>query len=297
LTGVHSDKICRISWSPSDDRLATPSKDGTIVIWDAKNLGVIHILEHSESMESAWWSPDGNWLACGTWYWNPRSGADHDKVTMWDLRGEVPKRAFVFGEEPDRKNGAYEKICRFSWHPDGKLIATAGRLGGVKLWNQKGDLLGVIRESAPKGSHHRNEPTALAWSRHGDHLAMAIDKGALILFEKPSGKADLQLVYEQDSRTGSNINRLVWSPDSTRIALSRRDGIITLHEAASGQYLIKLDHAAAGQQSAQNTFQFVFALDWSPNGKKIASGGADQVVRIWDATKGYELKKRLSSGR
>jgi WD40 repeat protein len=48
--------------------LASGSGDDTIIIWDAKSGEKLKTLEgDSDSVESVSWSPDGKYLASGSW--------------------------------------------------------------------------------------------------------------------------------------------------------------------------------------------------------------------------------------
>jgi WD40 repeat protein/predicted Ser/Thr protein kinase len=77
--------------------------------------------------------------------------------------------------------------------------------------------------------------------------------------------------------------QLALSPDRTRLAvgLNVEDGHyrIDLFDTSSGQERANWD---AGQGQA-------YALAFSPDGKRLASGGDERVVRIWDAATGQPL--------
>src|SRR5437868_9946691 len=62
----HTDTITRIAWSPDGSYLASPSRDKTIQIWDARTGACVHTLQgHTEVVWSVAWSPDGHRLASG----------------------------------------------------------------------------------------------------------------------------------------------------------------------------------------------------------------------------------------
>ena len=41
----------------------------------------------------------------------------------------------------------------------------------------------------------------------------------------------------------------------------------------------------------------MLAVDWSEDGKKLATGGADNVVKIWDAESGDQVRTLLGPGK
>jgi WD40 repeat protein len=78
LTG-HDGTIGRIGWSPDGRLLATPSKDGTVRIWDTDSGACLRIVRsQSESLYAAAFDPDGRILAIGgrggTSLWDVDSG-------------------------------------------------------------------------------------------------------------------------------------------------------------------------------------------------------------------------------
>src|SRR5262249_38391688 len=75
---------------------------------------------------------------------------------------------------------------------------------------------------------------------------------------------------------------VVYSPDETRLAARANDKTVEVFDVASGKQQLTLD---------PNTFARLFAIAFSPDGKKIATGGdwfANQLC-IWDSSTGNLL--------
>jgi WD40 repeat protein len=70
------------------------------------------------------------------------------------------------------------------------------------------------------------------------------------------------------------------SPDGKLVATGD-DKSITVADAGTGKVLFKL----AGHTGK------VTALAFSPDGKTLASGGADKAVRFWDVASGKEIRR------
>lgn len=69
------------------------------------------------------------------------------------------------------------------------------------------------------------------------------------------------------------INKVVFSPDGSRILAACQDGTIRFCDAATGQQIGKaLNHGSE-----------VIAVAVSPNDMRIATGGKDGLVRLWNA--------------
>ena len=90
-----------------------------------------------------------------------------------------------------------------------------------------------------------------------------------------------------EGHTGAIWAPLVWSPDAKRIVSAGRDGSVRMWDAASGREMPLLGHFQGA----------VTGLSWSSDGGKVAAAGpVDGVIKIWDASKGYEYAGSIEYG-
>jgi WD40 repeat protein len=144
LTG-HDDTIGRIGWSPDGHRLATPSTDGTVRIWDADSGVCLRTIRvHHGGTVAAAFDPDGRILATGsfggTTLWNVNSGELHTTLDTGDCRS-------------------------VAFSPHNRVLATANDPSGVKLWElSSGAVLHRL-------TGHDGFVTGLAFDAEGSMLA------------------------------------------------------------------------------------------------------------------------------
>ncbi len=74
------------------------------------------------------------------------------------------------------------------------------------------------------------------------------------------------------------VATVAWSPDGTRIAEGRSDGMVVIRDAATNQVI----HTLNGHT------QIVYIVAWSPiqSANRLASAGPDLTIRIWDTNSG-----------
>src|SRR5262249_37820684 len=87
-------------------------------------------------------------------------------------------------------------------------------------------------------------------------------------------------------RQGAPVDCLAFSPDSKVLAPGGyfhggEDRSIYLWDVATGKELCRL----VGHEHS------VTSVDFSPDGKVLASGGEDGTIRLWDVTAGKELRR------
>ncbi len=121
----HKNFIECLEWSPDGKLLATATDDpggfwrgvlpdfvlgpgSAAIMWDATTLKARHVLTgHRHNIPSLTWSPDGRFLATGSW---------DQSVIIWDV--STGKRAATLTE------GLDEVVNTVAWSPDGNFLAT-----------------------------------------------------------------------------------------------------------------------------------------------------------------------------
>ncbi|HEV3262983.1 MAG TPA: protein kinase [Gemmataceae bacterium] len=146
-------------------------------------------------------------------------------------------------------------VLSLSWSPNGKILA-----GGGSLWEaDTGRLL------------HRSvvQPWA-AWAPQGRTLAHWWGNGLLLW----------NATTERDVRGHvftTNIQWLAWSPDAKTIAIGLADKTARLWDVASG----KETKTLKGHEGT------VTGLAWSPDGKLLVTGAeGGNAIHVWDAATG-----------
>lgn len=298
----HNDGVREVAWSPLGDRLASLSRDRTVIVWDAATGDELHRFSRlNREVTAVAWSPDGSLLAIafsdrnstlGLWDadtgellseltghrysvrsidWSPdgrrvATGSSDRTVHVWDAR---------IGVRLHLLTGHGSSVTSVAWSPDGRLLATAG--GRVRIWDpEAGHQLGLL-EGPGFGT------TSVAWSPDGRLLASASHDAVVRLW-------DPRTTEELRSAPGGNrtlVATLAWSPDGRFLATGSEAAELVIWDALSDWSVTPL-----GDESVGAT-----ALDWSADCRTLAtSNPADDVVRIWRCVEPgeIELTRKLS---
>ncbi len=152
--------------------------------------------------------------------------------------------------------------------PDGKLLASAGEYS-VRIWDVAN---GAMLRDIPHGAR------SVAFSPDGKSIAFGGHEGVLRVWDPHTGKERIVRKGKADD-TGSpqRIHAVAFAPDGSWIATAA-EGIVTLHDAASGEEILTLRHDDTR------------AARWcrvavSPNGKLLASPFKDSI-RVWSIEAG-----------
>ncbi len=229
---------------------------------------------HTGDIQSIAATPAGTTLA---------SSSDDGTVKLWDVRRRVAFK--TLNENAD--------LLAFS--PDGKLLATVDAAHNIKLWDVKtwGHTLLPARGSI---RHILFSPdskvlAALTW----------IDNRTIVLWDVTERKHLRTIVVEPKSRRPGKAQEIfgafanlvdyktvpgpmAFSKDSSLIACEARDVTtsrfdVKIWKVQTGEELHKL----SGHQST------IRSLDFSLNGKVLASGSWDKVIKFWNPNTGDEL--------
>ncbi len=262
-----------VAFSPDGQFLAIDDgAKATVTVLDTKTWTTARVFQGLGSHVACFaFSPDSKLLAA----------AGHDKtIKVWNA-ADAHELATLKGHTGDL-------VLDLAFSPDGKLLASAGVRfnqiqGGVmadevRIW----DIAQAKTVRAiPEAGH------SVAFSPDGKRLATSIERTAKI-----SGKTGIvvEALEVFDAKTGATVwtvpldggseIELHYSPDGKRLASSHgRTGEVRIRDAESGKLLQTL----RGHKDA------VTCLAFSPDGKWLATGGADTAVKIWSLADSREL--------
>jgi hypothetical protein len=170
------------------------------------------------------------------------------------------------------------RIGEFVGHPtavwavkfsaDGKLLATAGYDGLVRVWDVD------TRQPKHDLKKHKGWARAVAFSPDGTRLASAGEDGAIVLWDPATGGEVKSIAAHAGAATC-----LAFSPDGQTLASGGSDKLVKLWNPVDGTEKAKFE----GHGDA------IWAVAYSPDGQTIASGGADRTLRLWAAADGKPL--------
>ena len=217
-------------------------------------------------------SPDGDWLAAGTW--------GGDSVYVFNLR---TKQLVTAG--PMRMAGKY-----LGFSPHSPLLAFPVETedkSRVRLWDAAKKL--VVKDLPLVGRCGR-----LAFSADGNTLVTTTEPpdSKLTLWSFPAGEVVRSLPIGP-VRGGGEQAPLAVAPDVSTVAYVsyERPGVIQVIDIATGQ-----ERWASPSGEADVT-----ALAVSPDGKLLASGqglgGRESRIRLWDLTTGKQIGRPLEGHR
>jgi dipeptidyl aminopeptidase/acylaminoacyl peptidase len=239
--------IFSATFSKDGRHLALACLDKTIAIHDAKTGKLVTRLEgHTERVWTAAFSPDGATVAtCSGEYRTPTEGG---AVKLWDLKTGKEK-ASLLGHEG--------LVFHVTFSADGKTLISGGWDGTVRLW----DVETAREKETLKG--HTGPVRTIAQAPDGKSFASASFDGT-IRFWDATGKP-LKTLKAHDE----GVQCLAYSPDGRYLATVPRPG--GRREAADITLWDLTTDRSPGHFTGHRGQ--ILSLDFSPDGKTLASGG------------------------
>ena len=251
----HGGKIKRISFDRSGRRFASGSVDGLIKIWDAASGDELLAIPDSDRVLAGLdFSPDGTELASAGRTLHIREAPPPDRVSPGRL-------TFLGGHEGLTTGVAYS--------PDGSRMATASHDRTVLI--RDGRTGGVLSRLAG----HSGALECLAFRPDGREIASGGWDRTVRVWDLATGRARLVLEGHQRS-----VSAIAYAPKGDVLATAGYDGWVWFWDATTGAKLGMIRHAG-----------FVYDLDFSPDGTRLAIAVGDGTARIIDvATRRQEFQ-------
>lgn len=259
----------RVAWGNQGLRAAIAMEDGTIRVWDLRRKKCLLTRPPIEGPAGAFClDPAGEQLARVT---------SDGRIEISDAETGAPLR--TLGNVPDSKDADL-----LAWSPVGDQLAVAFSDGTVTIWDvAKGKevqpLVGGMRAIR-----------CMAWSPDGSRLAAGGDHLVLVWDLGKQAASDAAPVETKILAVPSEwIRAVAWSPDSQRLALAggfleEGGSSVTDVEPSKGEIRIWDLRGPTTTVTLGSHIGVAWSVCWNPEGTRVASAGADRLVKIWDVT-------------
>jgi WD40 repeat protein len=286
----HSSVIQQVSFSPADpSRLVSAGDDGRIIVWNVQRACRVQESKlQAIRIYGIAIRPNGKLVAA--------AGADGN-VRLFPISSEnscIPQKAAGAGSAipPDREfdvipdgllAGHGGLVLAVAWNADGTRMASTGQEGSIRIWGPATSSFSI----AQLDFETTGKVTRVAISPDARTVAAGDDRGFIHVWNRPAENTEPVVASEAFPSWSAHAGGvralayiriadrvvLVSGGDDGRLIQWEIDGKPIAHEMVNGAGPIR-------------------SIAVSPDGKTLAAGSSDGIVRLWDVATGTQ-KPRL----
>jgi WD40 repeat protein len=302
----HTDWVTSVAFSRDGFYVVSASVDRTLKIWEITDREIPLLSEHTGAVLTVAVSPDGKLIA---------SGAGDKTIKLWERETGI-ERMTLYGHTDD--------VLSLAFSGDGKTLVSSSADRTLRQWDvqtgkeflpRKPTFTGLINPVPylllPTGGNK-----LLAWvpgneryttitgfdlatgnelfsfndtGRHVYAVAFTPAGNLVALGAKDGGVR----IYDLDKKgqqlpggdwfmfdKGTSVGDIAFTPDGKQLVVGHDSGDIKIADVAGRKVL----HTLKGHK------QRIGVCIVSPDGKRCATAGFDNVVKLWDLANGKELR-------
>eukprot|EP01137_Pigoraptor_chileana_P019367 Opistho-2@80313 len=237
----HTDEVWFVRFSHNGKKLASASKDKTIMIWDMTEFRHVHTLVgHSDALSFVAWSPnDKMLLSCG----------NDNKIKMWDAETGVCLHTF------SRHSNS---VTSCAWCPDEKRFISGSLDQNLFLWDIHGNIL---------RNWHAGRVADLAITSDGNRVVV-------ITHDKKIRIYGINDDYEDVIEESESLTSLCLSRDDKNVLVN-----LSLQEIHVWNLETRtMTHKYVGHRQGRYVIRSGFG---GTNDTFVVSGSEDSKVYIW----------------
>ncbi|MBI1291973.1 hypothetical protein GC173_12145, partial [bacterium] len=300
---------CRaVAVSPDGRYLAASGLDGLCRIWDIKSRESMGVLQGARQMEKLAFHPTRNLLAT----------ASFDEVRLWNIDRLISPPVPVVSDGTIPPVGRTLQLMGLPrsrtdvWlgYDDHWIQGTGS--ADVEVAGERIRIDSFYRQDSPDGkwrfvmdpsgesgmivSRETNEPVHELskdscymgrFSPDSRYFAWTPVIGPLIILETGTWKELAR--WQPGPQETQSVRAMSYSPDSKRLAVGMAFGSVAVWNLERGA----LDFEV---RNAHGTAKPVYVVTFNHDGTRIASGGVDEVVHVWDVPSGKEVSTMKGHG-